>query len=170
MEGILDICSLGSKFAICGDMNARTGRSDDTLDICISDNAPTLMNSVSLPEQTMVPPRASMDRGVNSFGHKLVQLCAATGIIILNGRLPGDTLGACTYFSQSVNGSSLIDYFLAYPNLVFNTNGTPLPGASLCVQEHNDFRAISDHLPVLLTLPHGTIPEPLEQPGRYQRK
>ena len=73
--------------------------------------------------------------------------------------------GACTYFSQSVNGSSLIDYFLAHPNLVFNSNGTPLLGASLCLQEHNDFRAISDHLPVLLTLPHGTIPEPLEQPG-----
>ena len=90
----MDICSFGSKFAVCGDMNARTGSRDDTLDTCISDNTPTLMNSLSSPEQTMVPPRASMDRGVNSFGHKLVQLCAATGIIILNGRLPRDARGA----------------------------------------------------------------------------
>ena len=169
-DDVLDVCSFGSEFAVCGDTNARTGLRHDSVDADIFD--PVLINHLSASDMVLPPPRASMDAGVNSFGHKLIDLCIASGLRILNGRLPGDTSGACTFYSKSNEGSSLIDYFLTHPKLVFDTNGLPLPETSLCVHQHSDFTTVSDHLPVSLTLPHGTIPEPLEQPPhkRWSRR
>jgi hypothetical protein len=167
-EDVLDVCNLGSKFVICGDMNARTGCRPDSMNTDMRD--PALFNLFCPTELITPPPRASMDAGVNNFGLKLVELCIASELIILNGRLPGDASGTCTFQSKSTDGSSLIDYFLAHPQLAFDTSGSPLPGVSLCVHQHSDFTTISDHVPVSLTLPHGTLPEPRGQPNQSQRQ
>ena len=60
--------------------------------------------------------RASEDKTTNRFGDRLLEMCKATNICIVNGRLYGDA-NAGTYTCMTANGESLIDYLLtAYTN------------------------------------------------------
>ena len=54
--------------------------------------------------------RASLDKNVNSHGHKFLDLCKATGLRIANGRLGTDSEGSHTFCKM--HGSSVIDYLL----------------------------------------------------------
>ncbi len=55
-----------------------------------------------------LPPRNNLDQTVNKTGRELVQLCRASGLYILNGRIRGDSLGRFTCCSGL--GASVVDY------------------------------------------------------------
>ncbi len=55
-----------------------------------------------------LPPRNNLDQAVNKTGRELVQLCRASGLYILNGRIRGDSLGSFT--CRSGLGASVVDY------------------------------------------------------------
>ena len=60
------------------------------------------MIDVSLPE------RHSQDKSLNERGTVLMDMCISSGLRILNGRKPGDSLGY--FICHKYNGSSTVDY------------------------------------------------------------
>ncbi|VDI62880.1 Hypothetical predicted protein, partial [Mytilus galloprovincialis] len=54
-----------------------------------------------------------MDKFVNSFGRKLLQMCYDTGLTVANGRLGNDKHGNFTFCTS--NGRSVNDYLLVSP-------------------------------------------------------
>jgi hypothetical protein len=129
---------------LAGDFNARTGMLSDCLDDC-SDLDRFLGSAASHPP---IPERRNLDNSVNVFGRKLTSLCKESGLLICNGRLPGDESGAYTFQSantgsQGVGGQSLIDYFITDTDVFFGavTHLRVLPPPF-----------IRDHLPIRLTL------------------
>ena len=55
---------------------------------------------------------------VDNRGRGLVDICKATGVVILNGRKTGELYGKYTCFQW--NGSSTVDYVLVNENLYDN--------------------------------------------------
>ena len=167
-EGIVKFGAKG-EVLIMGDLNARTGQIDDRCDdqdrqiwesmegMGIS-VPPTFTNQQGI--NRLVLKRCSMDKIANSSGERLLGLCKDLGLVILNGRLPGDMVGSCTYFQHGVknNPSSLIDYFVASPRLVFSASDEVREGSSLWVQSiaSNPFRPSGnsrfDHVPLILSV------------------
>ena len=148
---ILDFQSLGIVL-LAGDMNARTATASDFT---------TISNDDSIP-----PPRRNCDPGTNNFGTKLLTLAQESGLIILNGRAPGDPHGTCTYESKAQEGArSLVDYFLC-PHEYFL--GPARPNIHLVVQQNISYRAVTDHWPLSLTLP--PLPERVTRPARRRRR
>ena len=105
---------------IAGDLNARTGNAlefltghhvdvTDTISdrICVgsNDNAPI-----------QLPFRHNRDKVKNKFGSKLLEIIEAHNMVILNGRVMGDSFGEKTCFTH--NGSSTVDYFILSEPLV----------------------------------------------------
>ena len=93
---------------LSGDLNSRIGNKADTLldtemnPFCFSDDFPEI--STIRP-----PPRHSMDNTTNVWGNKLIDLCIAHNLCVLNSRTLGDYAGNFTFFSS---GSSTIDLTL----------------------------------------------------------
>ncbi len=90
---------------LCGDFNARTGSEPDNIDpkgneYIFGQNSPSLTRKL--------PPRNNLDRTINKNGRELVQLCRASGLYTLNGRIRGDSLGRFTCCSGL--GASVVDY------------------------------------------------------------
>ncbi len=90
---------------LCGDFNTRTGSEPDNIDPkgnehVFGQNPPSLTKNL--------PPRNNLDQTVNKTGRELVQLCRASGLYILNGRIRGDSLGRFTCCSGL--GASVVDY------------------------------------------------------------
>ena len=100
--------SLGSCF-LCGDFNGRTATEND---YCLNDNFFSVSSSDGYVLDRAIQ-RNNVDPHLpDSHGKKLLSLCKATGMRILNGRTFGDYFGQCTCYSH--NGSpSVIDYMLA---------------------------------------------------------
>jgi len=162
---------------VMGDLNARTGGGDDRVcDITwrewqALDEAGVAAPADMLPQAAhalRVPRRASADTGrTNAHGAFVVELCKDAGLVILNGRLPGDPHGACTFHQHgdTERGRSLIDYCLANPGLVFLPSGQAKDGAELHVWDAHD-RLVGacgfafDHLPVSLSVPFDAAPHP----------
>ena len=75
------------------------------------------MNFCSLTEYFQVQaeesPRSNIDKTVNGYGKKLIDLCKYTGLQICNGRLCESA-----YTCYRYNGESVVDYLLAQPNAV----------------------------------------------------
>ena len=70
--------------------------------------------------------RVSKDKTVNRFGDLLLDLCKATGVCIINGRLHGYANNGA-YTCMTANGESVIDYLItAYSNFDFLTDHSPL--------------------------------------------
>ena len=75
---------------VCGDFNAHTGSCDDT-----GLQAQQLLDDLGVPVGPSaglanVPARVNPDgRAVCSFGQALLNACAATGCVLLNGRQVG---------------------------------------------------------------------------------
>ena len=148
---ILELQGLGL-LLLSGDINARTATASDFLPLSADDPIP--------------PPRHNSDPGTNGFGTKLLALAQESGLIILNGRVPGDKHGACTYESKAQEGAcSLVDYFLC-PLEYFS--GPAGPEIQLVVLHDISFRAISDHWPLSLTLP--PLPPRITRPARRRRR
>lgn len=89
-------CSL----VVCGDLNARTGRS----------NVGNQNDFSNMRLDILSESRNSQDAVTNVFGCSLLSLCLGFELQILNGTIEGDRHGAYTYISQT--GNSVIDYFL----------------------------------------------------------
>ena len=158
---LLDIDALMGDFLITGDLNAKTGTESDLADFA---DLSRLIPDCDMPSQINIPPRNSTDMGtVNQFGAALLDLCRTAACSILNGRLPGDDLGCCTFKSYtSHEGQSLVDYFIAPPHLLFDTDGIAKPGARLMVLNSLSSQSrkanFSDHWPVHLQLPLSILP------------
>ncbi len=90
---------------LCGDFNARNGSEPDNIDP--KGNGHVFgQNPLSVTKN--LPPRNNLDQTVNKTGRELVQLCRASGLYILNGRIRGDSLGRFT--CCSVLEASVVDY------------------------------------------------------------
>ena len=150
-QEIADVQELGDVL-LAGDFNARTGQGADFVDAALVAASPE--GALPLPQlPTGLRPRRSCDQGaINLFGRQLLALCSSTGMLLLNGRVPGDEHGQLTfpYLRNGATGGSLIDYFVASPAL-FSLQPT-LHVAPLAVE--------SDHCPLLLTLHRPAAPTP----------
>lgn len=147
---IEEFSALG-KIIICGDMNSRTGSSEDRPSINVES-----LRHVGLIEDTnsKIAPRLSCDTKTNSMGKLLLNVCKDNNIVILNGRLKGDCHpingGNTTFAARGREGKSLIDYFIATPHLVFDDEGVPVRGNSLRVSSPQCIKALTDHSLVAL--------------------
>ena len=121
---------------VCGDTNSRTGNEPDYIE---QDSQQYVPLPPDYQPQTENVPRHNMDSVCNEYGKWLNDMCISNGLLILNGRVAGDTLGNYTYHGP--NGSSTIDYFL--------TQETNLD----CVQylKVDDMTTLSDHCPITLS-------------------
>ena len=98
-----------------GDFNARTGNMQET----ISDDDNVFLNVPEDYEADEPYIRQSQDSGtINSRGRNLLETCTALNLRILNGRIVGDLGGKKTCFHY--NGSSVVDYVIAYKNILRN--------------------------------------------------
>ena len=160
--------STAGQIVLMGDFNAHTGTATDGA-------------------AEGLPPRASSDtHAVDDMGQRLLDMCSMFGLLILNGRLPGDETGCITHKSAarqrptgqetrgttgthaSTHNGTLLDYIIASPDLAFQTGGAPLPRAWLRVVGSGDMTNLPrkpetnkhyDHAPVLAqlrTIPPGT--------------
>lgn len=113
---LAEIKSSGAHVMLAGDFNARTARLPDAIPAADHADIP----DVTLPNIHMLPagsaPRQSSDATVNPFGKKLIALCQDASLLILNGRVNGDAQGQ--YTCHTHNGQSLVDYFIASPDMV----------------------------------------------------
>ena len=104
----------GQAVLLCGDFNARTGSAGD-FEIESVSNLPGVYHwSEHVNYDSNVhscSSRVSVDKHVNQYGKRLLQLCKATGFQILNGRI-GLTKG---YTCFTPAGNSTVDYLLAHP-------------------------------------------------------
>ncbi len=93
---------------IAGDFNARIGKKPDYI-VCDS-NIGDIDSNLYNPDHPLV--RASLDSACNARGNKLLELCKAMSLRVVNGRLGSDFgTGGYTYFSKQ--SCTTIDYLLA---------------------------------------------------------
>lgn len=156
---IIEISHLG-EVMIVGDLNARTGLECEqgvmeagTRQHAI-DAELEAVNGLLRDHNTScrAPDRMSQDSITNKWGKKLLSLCGAAGLSILNGRVPGDMLGKYTYSSKAnENANSLVDYCICNTGMIFDINGVH-GSTRMEVDQHADFRVWSDHWPVRCTV------------------
>ena len=145
---------------VLGDLNARTGKEDDRG--VIVDPREWELSGAPIPTDLLeeqgrlhaIRERASMDNVHDSvMGQRLLQLCIDQGLVILNGRLPGDAQGAHTFSAIGRDAKSLVDYFITSPPMIFDNNGSPKTGTTLTVATSTPVApggSKFDHLPVTL--------------------
>ena len=80
---------------IQGDLNAKTGRLEDTISPDKSDE----LFELSLDKPP--PMRNSQDSAVNFSGKELLDKCKSLDLNIVNGRKTGDIFGSCTCFQYN---------------------------------------------------------------------
>ena len=138
---------------VMGDLNARTGNLKCVLNHA-SDNiavenvfheqftnddpiTPSLLNNLGFAVR-----RTSQDKTVFDYGHKLIDLCTATNMCILNGRAFDDkNVGRLTCCNH--RGQSVVDYALVDKNVMYSCTNFNVA---------NNFNAYSDHVPISLSL------------------
>ncbi len=79
----------------------------DTSDLCELLQAPKL---AKIEQPSIVTKRQNHDASVSDWGHKLLDLCCDTGLLILNGRTSGGKLGEFTCLANG--GRSTVDYIV----------------------------------------------------------
>jgi hypothetical protein len=99
---------------LCGDMNARSGSEpdfiqNDNYDIYVPVNDDYVYDLVQEKRQ-------SQDDKIDSRGKQLLELCIATQMRILNGRVIGDLYGR--YTCHKTTGSSVVDYIILSEELL----------------------------------------------------
>ena len=163
-ECIAVYASLGD-ILILGDLNARTGTLDDRPTWELGEWSPegALLEPPEARTARLAPPRANSDPTVNDQGRKLIKMLIACGLIIANGRVPGDEEGNKTFFGKGRDAASLVDYCIGTPSLFFSSAGEPLPGLNLTVPPKAELlrmpgKGVFDHIPLTLTLPLSSSP------------
>ncbi|CAC5378146.1 unnamed protein product [Mytilus coruscus] len=106
---VVDLKEKGTVF-VCGDLNSRIGETNDFL---YNDDLDKYIESVEQVQNPIISNRCSMDKFVNSFGRRLLQMCYDTGLTAANGRLGNDKHGNFTFCTA--NGRSVNDYLLVSP-------------------------------------------------------
>ena len=104
-ESIRNKSKTGPVF-ICGDTNSRTSDIPDYVPLHVCEDLPDLIAA-----QPNILYRCNVDRTVNSYGRRLIDLCKYAGLQICNGRLC-----ASKYTCYKYNGESVVDYLLAPSN------------------------------------------------------
>lgn len=126
-----------------GDFNARTANEQD-FHYNVQNLSPNDDTIATLPK------RKSRDTGHNTFGEKLLKICNATGMIILNGRTRGDQLGNFTSFQSS--GCSVVDYIICSDDIISKVD-------HMLVSAPTKF---SDHAMLFLLLNIPIAPKPVQ--------
>ena len=103
------------KVIIYGDMNARCGNLSDYIDYNFNDRD-DLDDILFTREEHDVKQRTSEDKKINHYGKRLIDLCIANNLLIVNGRSVSDPTGSCTCYTY--NGSSVVDYMLCNKDLI----------------------------------------------------
>ena len=151
--GIVKYKHLG-KLYILGDLNSRVGLLEDTIVNTNFDYIPNIDDDF-FDEYV---PRCSADKGVNAFGHRLINLCKSTGMLIGNGRLGCDVQqGKCTYYASQ--GQSLIDYLLLSTNALNDV-------VDFQILDPNEF---SHHSPLYMSL-YTNVKVPKPKRYTYENK
>lgn len=152
LEDIRLFNTLG-KVVMIGDFNARTASGDEGN-----------VGSVGVEEDGLkgvdITCRKSMDMHTNVMGKELLLCCRKGGLVIGNGRLPGDEEGAFTFsgFGRKEDKlpSSTIDYIIMSHELCFQ-DGKVRDGLSMHVKDFKECPCRDngmrfDHKPVSVTL------------------
>ena len=96
--GITEFCDDNTPLIIMGDLNSLTGIMDEHFSDPQIENIShidTIIDSITLPQ------RKNCDTIINTHGVKLLNICRTFNLMILNGRTPGDPLGAFTYYDPN---------------------------------------------------------------------
>ena len=110
--------SLNGEIILGGDFNSRLGNKHK--DYIITDTNEFLPIDNSIIETDILTFRNSQDKKTNSNGKHLADLCMINNLKILNGRKIGDLTGK--YTCHQYNGSSVVDYIIAEPNIFDKIN------------------------------------------------
>ncbi|KAG2502158.1 hypothetical protein HYH03_000645 [Edaphochlamys debaryana] len=170
LQGTVAELQRGNDLLLVGDFNARLASSAsvaDVPDLALLAAAREQLGAAAGPDPaayTGVPSeRASLDSTTNATGRALGELCRSYGLVVLNGRAPGDTAGAFTCPRRGDGGGSLIDLCLVSPQLYSRVDRLEVggdyqrPAASSRSQRRvaasgGSIQRYSDHRPVSLTL------------------
>ena len=147
----LKICELreNNEIVIIGDFNSRTSSLNDFYTnehgnfdpLSEKDEIDYRIDQEFLTLSQIQLIRNNEDKKTNDFGHKLINLCQVSGMLICNGRINGDNnSGKFTYIDKK--GKSTNDYALISKGLIKHDN-------EFYVNEPNIF---SDHVPIVLKL------------------
>ena len=152
---------------LIGDFNGRVGCE---LDYDLVGMWDSVSNSTVFEPPFCVPARNTCDAvGPNAQGRDILQLCKDMELVILNGRLPNDAMGAFTYKQHGGKGvsrkksknikdrQSLIDYCLAEPALFFTPEGNVHNGCDMSVAAWESMppavrRCAFDHVPITVNV------------------
>jgi hypothetical protein len=110
---IAKVQTLGGIVLLGGDFNARTATLLDTLDISDLCELLQALELAKIKQPNVVATRQNRDASVGGWGHELLDLCCDTGLLILNGRTPGDQSGEFTCLANG--GRSTVDYIVGSP-------------------------------------------------------
>ena len=138
IEGQIRKFSQEGEVLLVGDLNARTALELDYVD---NDTDRFISPLASYPVDSPPCPRSNQDEAINSRGRELIDLCIATRMRILNGRVPGDSLGF--YTCHKYNGSSTVDYAIASDSLLKDIQ---------YLHVNRDITDLSDHCMVSVAL------------------
>ena len=117
-KDILKFSHQGS-IILCGDLNARTGSEPDFIINDINDiHVPMYDNYICDIIQDL---RCSYDAKVDSRGKQLLDLCIASKLRILNGRMWGDSYMYGKFSCIKSVGSSVVDYVIMSEDLIEDT-------------------------------------------------
>ena len=135
------------KVIVCGDMNARCGNLLGYTEYDFNDIG--IVEDVCIPVEHNVKQRISEDTKINHYGRRLIDLCIANDLLIVNGRSVSDPAGSCTCYTY--NGSSVVDYVLCSKELID------------CIDlKVDDINSLSDYC-ILRTLL--SVPTPIHSEG-----
>ena len=138
-----------NEIILIGDLNARCGVLCDFIDNAYSNYDPIddiiqenfCIDKDYLAKLNISTSRVNEDIKLNDFGHKLINLCKISGMLICNGRFKGDKeVGHFTYIDKK--GKSTNDFAVISKGLLDQD-------IEFCV---NTLNAHSDHCPIELNL------------------
>ena len=106
---------VSGQIVLMGDLNARLGNTLDYTFLNVDDeflyaNDPEFERMIHVDDITgnnMTVHRECIDKGSNPYGLRLSELCTMSNMIVLNGRVIGDSSGKYTCYTP--NGQSVVD-------------------------------------------------------------
>ena len=106
----------GAEVLLTGDFNAHTSNEQEYVHLCETSHVLQVpdVGLDDLPPTGTIMPRRNKDPKRPSstcWGPELLEMCAAEDLLIINGRLQGDSYGQCTFHRNA--STSTVDYFNA---------------------------------------------------------
>jgi len=113
VTNIAEVQTLGGIVLLGGDFNACIIALPDTLDIsdlCELLQAPEF---AEIKQPSVVATRQNRDASVSGWGCEFLDLCCDVGLLIFNGRTPGDKSGEFTCLANG--GRNTVNYIVGSP-------------------------------------------------------